>query len=713
MRLRNTANRRGMWLALLVAVVAFGLYAPTLGYDFAALDDDVFVINNTVVTNGFTLASAKAAWTTAPEANWVPLLWMSFMLDIELHGMDPGGMHLTNVLLFALNAGLLFWLLRRWTGRTGVALATTLLWVFHPARVESVAWITERKDVLSGVFFLLGVGAYVEGRRGNLKHGMLWAWLCMVVGGLVKQVLIVMPAALLLLDVWPLGRTDWDRIWKDGWRLAAEKWAFWLGAGLLACVPVWVHHEQGALLEIPLYYRLGMIPIHYLFYLQKLLWPTGLMPLQDELSFRWWLWVACAGVLAGVTWALWRHRTSHPWALMGWLWFVGLLFPWTGMVWGGAERMATRFMYLPQIGLFLAVAVTADELCRQRSWNPKWNFAACLLLLAGYGGVTLHLLPHWRDKDSFRGAVWRYNSGHNAACLLGGDYYFNRGDWRKAEEAYAKGTMLNNKSCVGRLCLLRIWYGQAGSAAQIWQAYEKEAGIRMLDFNPREGVEDRRILWNVRGAILRAVGDYNGAIDALAKAVELQPDPAAFIVAEFLRTCFEAGRPEAGAVARARLQAATGLEVREWRDLLPRYLQFWQEGGRGLAFEFFSEYARRYSDDGLALNNMAWMMATVEPDGLNHARQDEWPATALAWAERARELGGAELPGVWDTWAAACANTGDFEGAAAAAAQAKELAQHDGEWILATEIQKRLDNYRAGKPWREKDKRAQKAAEID
>ena len=145
-------------------------------------------------------------------------------------------------------------------------------------------------------------------------------------------------------------------------------------------------------------------------------------------------------------------------------------------------------------------------------------------------------------------------------------------------------------------------------------------------------------------------------------------------------------------------------------DPVPRGLQ---EGGRGLAFEFFSEYARRYSDDGLALNNMAWMMATVEPDGLNHARQDEWPATALAWAERARELGGAELPGVWDTWAAACANTGDFEGAAAAAAQAKELAQHDGEWILATEIQKRLDNYRAGKPWREKDKRAQKAAEID
>lgn len=713
MRLWNTATRRGMWLTLLVAVVAFGLYAPTIGYDFAALDDDAFVINNAVVTNGFTLASVKAAWTTAPEANWVPLLWMSFMLDIELHGMDPRGMHLTNVVLFALNAGLLFWLLRRWTGRPGVALAAALLWVCHPTRVESVAWITERKDVLSGLFFLLGVGAYVEGRRDNLPHGMLWAWLGMVIGGLVKQVLIVMPAALLLLDVWPLGRTDWDRIWKDGWRLAAEKWAFWLVAGLLACVPIWVHHEQGSLLEIPLYYRLGMIPIHYLFYLQKLVWPTELMPLQDELSFRWWLWAAGLGVLAAVTWGLWRLRRRHPGALMGWLWLVGLLFPWTGMVWGGAERMATRFMYLPQIGFFLAVAVTADELCRQRGWNPKWNFAAGLLLLAAYGGVTLQLLPNWRDKDSFRGAVWRYNDGHNAACLLGGDYYFNRGDWQKAEEAYAKGTMLNSKSCVGRLCQLRVWYGQAGSAGQIWQAYETTAGMRLLDFNPREGVEDRRILWNVRGAILRAAGDYTGAIDALTKAVELQPDPAAFIVAELLRTCFEAGRPEAGALARARLQAATGLEIREWRDLLPRYLQFWYQGGRGLAFEFFSEHARRHPEDGLALNNMAWLIATAEPDGLNHARQDEWPATALAWAERARELGGAELSGVWDTLAAARANTGDFEGAISAATQAMEQAHQAGEWVLANEIQRRLDGYRAGQPWREKDKRAQKAVEKD
>ena len=208
---------------------------------------------------------------------------------------------------------------------------------------------------------------------------------------------------------------------------------------------------------------------------------------------------------------------------------------------------------------------------------------------------------------------------------------------------------------------------------------------------------------------MRAQGDYAGAIVALKNAVELEPDPAAFVVAEFLRTCHEAGRPEAGAEAAARLKAAKGLEIRDWRDLLPRYLQFWQEGGRGLAFGYFTEYARRHPDDGMALNNMAWLMATAEPDGLDHARMEEWPTTAVAWAEAAIELGGEEFAGAWDTLAAARANAGDFEGAVAAAERAMDLAKRSGEWALADKVQGRLDGYRSGRPWRGEDERVQKS----
>ena len=701
--------RRPLFWALVVGGMAFALYAPTLGFDYAALDDDVFVVQNALVPDGFTRASVKAAWTTAPEANWVPLLWMSYMLDVDLYGMEPWGFHLTNVLLFSLNVGLLFGLARRWTGRTGVGLAVALLWMLHPTRVESVAWITERKDVLSGLFFLMGTGAYVEGKRGNWKHGVQLAWLCMLLGGLSKQILIVMPVALMLLDVWPLKRTDWDRIWRDGWRLAAEKWAFWMLAVLLASAPLWAHHRQGALIEMSWGYRLQMIPIHYLFYLGKLLWPTELMPLQDEIAFHWGLLAAGLGMLGGITWALWRCRTGHPLALMGWLWFVALLFPLTGVVWGGAERMATRFMYLPQIGLIVALVVEADDFLKRRGLSRGWGLAACLLLMAAYAGQTRQLLPHWRNKDSFAQAVWRYNSGHESACLLGGDSFLTRGEWGKAEEAYTKGSLLHNKKCFGRVSLIWIWRGQAEGADRLWQAFESASGTRLLDFRPAEVPEERGVLWNVHGAILRAQGDYAGAIAALKNAVELEPDPAAFVVAEFLRTCHEAGRPEAGAEAAARLKAAKGLEIRDWRDLLPRYLQFWQEGGRGLAFGYFTEYARRHPDDGMALNNMAWLVATAEPDGLDHARQEEWPTTAVAWAEAAIELGGEEFAGAWDTLAAARANAGDFEGAVAAAERAMDLAKRSGEWALADKVQGRLDGYRSGRPWREEDERVQKS----
>ncbi len=693
---------------MLVALAAFALYAPTLGYDFVALDDEAFTFANSVVKDGISRQSLAASWTTAPENYWAPLLWTSFMLDVEWFGPGPRGYHLTNVFLYALNAGLLFALLRRWTGRTGVALAVAALWTLHPARVESVAWITERKDVLSGLFFLLGIGAYVEGRRRGRPGGVWLAWLCMVAGGLVKQILIVMPAALLLLDVWPLERIDWNRFWRSGGRLALEKWAFWLVAAALTFPPIWFHYDRGSMLDVSVGHRLAMIPVHYLFYFRKTVWPVGLMPLQPDLSFRAGAFLAGAAILIGGTWVGWRHRKTAPWGLAGWLWFVGLLFPLIGVVWAGQERLATRFMYLPHVGLIWAAVLAAEAWLRQRNWNGKWGAALCLAVLVASGFQTGRLLPHWRDEEAFSAAVWQYNGGHESACLLGGDMLMGCGEWAQAEAAYARGTLMWNKKCFARLCLLRIWCGQAEEAERLWRIFEETTGRRVLDFTVRDNSEEQKFLWGVRGQILRESGDYVEAIAALKEAVKMETDPAAFVVAELLRACHEAGRPEEGANAAARLKTAKGMDIREWRDLLPRYLQFWLEGGRGLAFGYFAEYARRYPGDGMALNNMAWLLATVEPDGLNHARMTEWPATALAWAEQALELDGEGQAGVWDTLAAARANAGDFDGAGVAVERAIALAKGSGDWTLLSKLPARREAYRAATPWRETDKRAEK-----
>ena len=693
---------------MLVALAAFAVYAPTLGYDFVALDDEAFTYANSVVKDGISGQSLAESWTTAPENYWAPLLWTSFMLDVEFFGSGPRGFHLTNVFLFALNAGLLFVLLRRWTGRTGVALAVAALWTLHPARVESVAWITERKDVLSGLFFLLGIGAYVEGRRRGRPGGVWLAWLCMVAGGLVKQILIVLPAALLLLDVWPLGRIDWSRFWRSGGRLALEKWAFWLVAAALTFPPIWFHYDRGSMLDVSVGHRLAMIPIHYLFYFRKTVWPVGLMPLQPDLPFRAGSFLAGAAILIGGTWVAWRFRKEAPWGLAGWLWFVGLLFPLIGVVWAGQERLATRFLYLPHVGLLWAAVLAAEAWLRQRDWNGKRGAVLGLAALAASGFQTARLLPHWRDEAAFSAAVWKYNSGHETAGLLGGDWHMTRGEWLQARDAYARGAAMGNKKCMARLAWLLLWCGHAEGTELLWGEFEMASGRRLLDFAPRDGVSERSILCAVHGQIRRARGDYDEAIIALGEAVKLEPDPAAFVVAEYLRTCHEAGRPAEGAAVAARLREAKGIDIRAWSDLLPRYLQFWREGGRGLAYGYFAEYARKNPGDGLALNNMAWLVATAEPDGLVHAGMDEWAGAALAWAEKAMELGGEEIAGAWDTLGAARANAGDYAGAADAAQRGVAAAKQGGDWLLAGNIQARMEGYRAGKPWREKDRRAEK-----
>ena len=199
---------RVLWGSLLVVLATIALYSPSVCYDFINLDDVNYTVDNPVVSGGFTWGAVKAAWITAPVECWAPLLWLSYMLDVELFGLAPWGFHLVNVLLFACNAGLLFWLMGRWTGRWGLALAVASLWALHPARVESVAWIAERKDVLSGLLFLLCLGAYVQSRgRGAERAGWTWvALLCLGLGMLVKPTLVMVPFVLLLLDIWPLGR---------------------------------------------------------------------------------------------------------------------------------------------------------------------------------------------------------------------------------------------------------------------------------------------------------------------------------------------------------------------------------------------------------------------------------------------------------------------------------------------------------------------------
>ncbi len=707
-----TAGFSGRWrivgVGLLVVWATFAVFSPSIGYEFINLDDADYVADNPVVSGGLSWPAVKAAWTTAPAMYWAPLLWMSFMGDVDLHGLEPWGFHLTNVLLFSLNAGLWFWLVWRWTGRTGLAAAVALLWALHPARVESVAWVTERKDVLSGLFFLLGIGAYVEGRRGTLRRGGVLAWLCMFFGGAAKQILIVMPVALMLLDVWPLGRTDWNRIGRDGWRLALEKWAFWVLAAGLAFMPIWLHQQGGELMSVPVHQRVAMMPIHYLFYFQKLVWPTGLAVLLGDLPFRWGAFAAGVGILGGGTWGLWRVREKAPWALMGWLWFVGTLFPLIGVVWGGSERVATRFEYIPQLGLMLAVALGGDRLIRMRGWNWRWGGLACALTVLVWGGLTMRLLPHWRNSRTIHMRVLEVNPSSVHALDNLSQAYFVDGklaEWQGFLENIRRERAGHSVADIHYAWWMSAMIGDAEASVKALEGLSGRSSTQPDFWTWVDGrTKDQKLLgcWrDVAGICLRTRGDL-ARMESLRATWEGKWDDRTRenFLTEMRLARWIVGRDEGGEALAAQVDASCGEPLRK-EEMTDRFISRWQQGARGYAFVCFTEYARRMPEDGAALNNMAWMLATAEPDGLKHARMDEWPATAVAWAERALELSGGGMAGVWDTVAAARANAGDFVGAVAAAEESLALAKRSADWALASQVQVRMDGYRSGTPWRE------------
>ena len=696
-------------LGLGIVLGVLALYAPTIGYDFINLDDTRYIVDNPVVSGGFTWKALKAAWTTSTELYWAPLLWMSFMLDADLFNLKPGGFHLVNAVLFAVNAGLLFWITRRWTGRTGLALAVAVLWAFHPARVESVAWVVERKDVLSGLFFLLGTGAYVEGRRGALRHGVVWAWLCMVLGGMAKQIIIVMPPILMLLDVWPLKRTGWDRFWHDAFRLAREKWAFWTVALALAIVPVWLHQEAGVLLPVSWPHRLAMIPVHYLFYFQKAIWPSKLGVLLADPPFLWWWFGGGLLILAGATWGLWKWRQEAPWALVGWLWFVGALFPLTGMVWGGAERVAVRFEYIPQMGGILAVVLTADHLLRKWKQDWRWGAAACVILAGIWGCLSLRLLPYWRNSYTIHTRVLHVNPDSSHAFDNIGQACFQDGklaQWQEFMEKY-------RRERPGRsFADIQYAWWQAAMIGDVETSVKTVAGVTgIAPDNPGfwtwlDGrTTDAKLLglWrDTAGICLRQRGELT-RLESLRTRWANQWDlhTQSNFLAELMLGYWTVGKDaDAAAVARE-LQLSSGMDV-PVQEMRARFLSRWQQGARGYAYECFQIYVHRRPDDGAALNNMAWLMATSEPDKLHHVRMDEWPTTAVNWAQRALALGGEGIPGVWDTLAAARANAGDFSGALVAVEKALALARESGDLPLVSMLELHREQFGNKKPWREK-----------
>jgi protein O-mannosyl-transferase len=358
----------GVCTMLVVLVwVAFG---QAIHYGFVNFDDDVYVYKNGHVTGGVTTAGAQWAFTHVHSSNWHPITWLSHMLDCQFYGLNAGGHHFTNILIHAITCVLLFLLLYRVTGFLWRSAFVAAIFAIHPLRVESVAWVAERKDVLSGLFFVLTIAAYVWYARRAWSLGRYFVVVLLFSLALMsKPMVVTLPFVLVLLDYWPLNRFKVSENHTIPRRCIFDKIPLLALSAAVCAATILAQHE--AVSPLPLSLRLSNAAVSSLVYLRQLFFPTGLVvlyPFPEHGLPRPEIFLAC-GLLVAISVTVFLARRKYPWALFGWLWYLGMLVPVIGILQVGAQAHADRYTYLPQIGLCIALTWSVAEVAAR--WRPS------------------------------------------------------------------------------------------------------------------------------------------------------------------------------------------------------------------------------------------------------------------------------------------------------------------------------------------------------
>ena len=601
-------------LLLLAIGVAFG---QTVRYEFFNLDDDTYVYENPQVSRGLSAEGIAWAFTQSHDANWHPLTWISLMLDCQVYGLSAGGYHLTNVLLHAATAVLLFLVLQRMTGDFWPGALVAALFAVHPLRVESVAWVTERKDVLSGLFFMLALWAYVGyvcHRFSLARYALLMALFAL--GLMAKPMLVTLPFVLLLLDYWPLGRfaggpchgeprrgrrdlaptpphcmggdfhrgadfpdTVLGRL-RSSRHLLMEKIPLFVLAAVSCVVTFWAQGQAVVPIDrLPFPWRIANALVSYVAYLGQFFCPAGLAVYYPHPEGNLPLWQSAGALLmlacisAGAL-ASWRRC---PYLLMGWLWYLGMLVPVVGLAQVGTQAMADRFTYLPQIGLCLALAWGAADLCGTWRCRSVCSLAAALVLALLTVGAWRQTC-FWRDSET----LW----SHTLACT---------------SRNYVAHYDLGNVLAARRRFDAAIPHYRAA-----------------LEIKP-DDAETRNNL----GAALQSQGKIDEAMAQYRQALQIKPD--------YARVRYNLGKLLAG------------------------------RGQFKEAIAHFEQMLKLQPDHVEAQTILAWLRATCPQASLRNG------AEAIEHARRADQLCGGRRPDVLDCLAASYAEAGRFPEALATA----------------------------------------------
>ncbi|MET0553160.1 MAG: tetratricopeptide repeat protein [Vicinamibacteria bacterium] len=505
--------RRPALGALALFLVTTAVYWPATGNGFVNYDDDLYVTNNPRVLAGLGGETLGWAFTTTELSNWHPVTWLSHTADAQAFGLDPRGHHATSVVLHALNAALLFWLLCQATGAWAPSLLVAALFALHPLNVQSVAWISERKNVLSTLFWLLTLWAYGAWTRRPRAIPYLAALAALALSLMTKPMAVTMPFVLLLLDYWPLDR--WSRGQR---RLWLEKLPFLAMAIALSVIAFVVQREAGSMVAtetIAWPARAANAIWSYLAYLGQAVWPAGLAAFypHPEASLPAGRVAAAAVLLLAVTGVLFVGRERLRPQLVGWLWYLGTLVPVIGLVQVGTQAMADRYAYVPLIGIFVAVAWTGAALVARGYFPREVAVGLAAVALVALGVATVQQTAVWHDSISLfehttavepEAWVAHYNLG-NAYDALGRHeeavVRFRETARLRPEFARAHNNLANALDALGR-------------TAEALPSYERAVQLK----------PDLVEAHNNLGIAYAALGRHDAGMAALRTALQLRPD---------------------------------------------------------------------------------------------------------------------------------------------------------------------------------------------